>query len=218
MVRRGGLETALDDLKQRVIEMSVDVNYAIQTALKCLYEQDIEGAEHVIDADELTNDKEEQILELGAITIATQQPVARDMREILIAFRIANDLERMGDLAVDIAKITKRIGKAQLIKPLVDFPKLGEMVLTMVNESIQAYKNQDVDLAYKMAKRDDGVDEINNTILSELFVLMNEKPETVNQGMLLCFASRHLERIADYATNIGEDIVYLVKGERPDLN
>lgn len=218
MVRRGGLESALDDLKQRVIDMSVDVRYAIETALQCLYNQDIEGAEQVIDSDELTNDKEEEILELGAITIATQQPVARDMREILIAFRIANDLERMGDLAVDIAKVTKRIGKAPLIKPLVDFPKLGDMVLTMVNESIQAYKNQDVDLAYKMAKRDDGVDEINNTILSELFVLMNEKPDTVNQGMLLCFASRHLERIADYATNIGEDIVYLVKGERPDLN
>lgn len=218
MVRRGGLEAALDDLKQRVIDMSVDVKYAIETALQCLYNQDIEGAEQVIDSDELTNNKEEEILELGAITIATQQPVARDMREILIAFRIANDLERMADLAVDIAKVTKRIGKTPLIKPLVDFPKLGDMVITMVNESIQSYKNQDVDLAYKMAKRDDEVDDVNNQILSELFVLMNEKPDTVNQGMLLCFASRHLERIADYATNIGEDIVYLVKGERPDLN
>lgn len=215
---RGNLDLDLNELKQLVIHMGTRVESTISQAMLSLKERNIEKAQYIIDTDIQTNKIEEEIMNLGAKIIATQQPVAKDMRRILIAFRIANDLERMADLAVDIAKLTKRMGDTPLIKPLVDIPKLGDVIENMVTESIESYIQEDVDLAYKMAQTDDVADQLFSQILGELFVLMNQNPETVKQGMLLCFVARHLERIADYATNIGEDVVYLVSGDRPDLN
>jgi phosphate transport system protein len=155
---------------------------------------------------------------MGTTLIATQQPVAKDLRRIIIAFRMASDLERMADLAVDISKVTLRIGNQALIKPLVDIPRMAEIVQLMTNDSITSFVEEDVDLAYKMAKIDDEVDHLHSQIMRELFVFMVENPQTVNQALLLCFVSRYLERMADHATNIGENVVYLVKGKRPDLN
>lgn len=218
MKYRGHLDAELARLKQKVIDMGTIVKETFERSIQSLQQQDMTEAQRLIDADEQINELEEKIMTLGATIIATQQPIARDMRSIIIAFKIANDLERMGDLAVDIAKLTQRIGDAPLIKPLIDIPKLADIVLGMVAESIQSYEEENIQLAYKMASTDDDVDDINNQILSELFVLMHNKPDTISQGMLLCFASRHLERIADYATNIGENVAYLVSGERPDLN
>src|SRR5690606_24550403 len=127
-------------------------------------------------------------------------------------------LERMADLAVDIAKVTLRIGGEPLIKPLLDIPRMAEIVQLMTQDSIHAYVNENVDLAYKMAKMDDDVDQFHGQILRELFVIMVDNPKNINQSILLCFVSRYLERMADHATNIGESVVYLVKGKRPDLN
>jgi phosphate transport system protein len=183
-----------------------------------LKEGDLELARQVITSDAAINSREEMIVEIGTNLIATQQPVAKDLRRIIIAFRMASDLERMADLAVDIAKVTLRIGDEPLIKPLLDIPRMAEIVQLMTHESIDAYVNENVELAYKMAKMDDDVDQLHSQIMRELFVFMVDKPKTVNQSMLLCFVSRYLERMADHATNIGESVVYLVKGKRPDLN
>jgi phosphate transport system protein len=208
----------LRELRNVLIEMGEKVSRAIEDSVESLKTTDLELAQQVIDNDRAINELEEKIEQIGTRLIATQQPVAKDLRRIMIAFKMANDLERMGDLAVNIAKVRLRIGTEKLMKPLVDIPRMAEIVQTMTAESIKAYVEENVDLSYKMAKMDDEVDHLHNQILRELFELMQEKPNLVNQAMLLSFASMHLERMADHATNIGESVVYLVSGKRPDLN
>jgi phosphate transport system protein len=215
---RQQFDQSLSKLKQALVDMGASVSQAILDSVRSLKETDIALAKSIIENDKNINRMEEQIDEIGTTLIATQQPVAKDLRKILISFRMASDLERMGDLAVDIAKVTVRIGDTDLIKPLVDIPRMAEIVQLMMNESIAAFTEENIDLAYKMAKMDDDVDNLYSQILRELFVFMVENPKTINQGMLLCFVAHHLERMADHATNIGEDTVFLVKGQRPDLN
>ncbi|WP_127582860.1 phosphate signaling complex protein PhoU [Paenibacillus koleovorans] len=218
VTKRQQFDAALSGLRQELIEMGGKVERAIQLSVQSLKEGNLELANEVIAEDPIINAQEERIDEIGTNLIATQQPVAKDLRRIIIAFRMASDLERMADLAVDIAKVTIRIGDQPLIKPLVDIPRMAEIVQLMTNESIASYVNENVDLAYKMAKMDDEVDQLHSQIMRELFVFMVDNPKTVNQSLLLCFVSRYLERMADHATNIGESVVYLVRGKRPDLN
>jgi phosphate transport system protein len=215
---RQQFDSNLKELRTALIDMGGKVEEAIMLSVKSLKDMDLDLAKQVIAGDPSINAIEEKIDEIGTRLIATQQPVAKDLRRILIAFRMASDLERMADLAVDIARVTERIGHDELIKPLVDIPRMAEIVQLMTNESIRAYIDENVDLAYKSAKMDDEVDHLHSQILRELFVFMVENPKTVNQAMLLSFVSRYLERAADHATNIGENVVYLVKGKRPDLN
>ncbi|MNC29127.1 hypothetical protein D3C75_773640 [compost metagenome] len=144
--------------------------------------------------------------------------MAKDLRRIIVAFKISSDLERMGDLALDVAKATMRIQGQQLIKPLVDIPRMAEIVRAMITEAIQSYLDENTDLAYKMAQDDDQVDQLYSGMINELYTYMIEKPEFLNQAMLLTLVGRYIERIADHATNIGESVVYLVTGKRPDLN
>ena len=208
----------LRELRNVLIEMGEKVSKAIDEAVESLKTTDLELAQKVIDNDRAINELEEKIEQIGTRLIATQQPVAKDLRRIMIAFKMAGDLERMGDLAVNIAKVRLRIGTEKLLKPLVDIPRMAEIVQTMTAESIKAYIEENIDLSYKMAKMDDEVDHLHSQILRELFELMQGKPNLVNQAMLLSFVSMHLERMADHATNIGENVVYLVSGKRPDLN
>lgn len=208
----------LDKLKDALVNMGKTVEQAIMDSVKSLKESDIGLARQIVENDDKINKMEEEIDEIGSTLIATQQPVAKDLRKILISFRVASDLERMGDLAVDIAKVTIRMNNEDLLKPLVDIPRMAEIVQLMMNESLSALIHESPDLAYKMAKIDDEVDHLYSQILRELFVFMVENPKTINQCMPLCFVAHHLERMADHATNIGEDTVFLVKGDRPDLN
>jgi phosphate transport system protein len=131
---------------------------------------------------------------------------------------MASDLERMGDLAVDIAKTVRRMQGETLIKPLIDIPRMSDIVLVMLRECVQAFVEEDVQRAVVMAQLDDEVDHLHSQILRELFTYVMENPRNVNQALLLCFVSRYLERMADHVTNIGENIVYDVEGRRPDLN
>lgn len=218
MITRVQFDAYLDELRQAIITMGKEVEQAIQRSVTSLRTVDVELANSVIENDQKINDMEENIEEIGTRLIATQQPVAKDLRRIIIAFRMANDLERMADLAVDIAKVTLRIQHEELIKPLVDIPRMAEIVQIMINDSIHSYINEDVQLAYKMAQMDDEVDQLHSQILRELFTYIMEAAKHVNQALQLCFVSRYLERVADHATNIGESVVYLVQGRRPDLN
>jgi phosphate transport system protein len=215
---RHQFEAALNELRNALIRMGQAVEKSLVLAIQSLKDGDQSLADDVIKSDPLINKMEEEIDNIGTNLIATQQPVAKDLRRILIAFKMAADLERMGDLAVDIAKVTKRIGGEPLIKPLVDIPRMADIVRVMTSDSITSYVEENLDLAYKMAKMDDEVDHLHSQILRETFVFMVENPKTVNQVLQLCFVSRYLERMADHATNIGESVVYLLKGVRPDLN
>lgn len=218
VTKRQNFDSSLNELRKELIDMGDKVEQAIIKSVQSLKDGNLDLARDVIAGDALVNAIEEHIDDIGTRLIATQQPVAKDLRRILIAFRMASDLERMADLAVDIAKVTLRIGEEPLIKPLVDIPRMAEIVQRMTRDSIESYVNENVDLAYRMAKMDDDVDHLHSQILRELFVFMVDNPKTVNQSLLICFVSRYLERMADHATNIGESVVYLVKGKRPDLN
>lgn len=215
---RQQFDASLDELRKMLIAMGERTEAAIADSVEALRNGDAEKAEAIVAGDPELNEMEERIVEAGTHLIALQQPVAKDLRRILVAFRMASDLERMADLAVDVAKVVRRIGGEPLVKPLVDIPRMAEIVRTMTRDAIEAYMEENVDLAYKMAKMDDTVDELHSQILRELFVFMVENPNTVNQSLLLCFVSRYLERMADHATNIGESVVYLVMGKRPELN
>lgn len=171
MIGRVEFDEGLNELKQLLLEMGGRVEKAIEESMRALRAIDGDSARKVIADDPALNRLEERIVELGTRLIATQQPVAKDLRRILVAFRISNDLERMGDLAVDIAKAVLRLEGRELIKPLVDLPRMAEIVQTMTRESILSFLHENVDLAYKMARDDDTVDAIYSSVLQELFAL-----------------------------------------------
>ncbi|BBH18957.1 phosphate transport system regulatory protein PhoU [Paenibacillus baekrokdamisoli] len=218
MTKRKEFDLGLEQLNELIVEMGNRVEKSIGEAMIALINVDGPEAVRIIVQDKELNQIEERISELGATLIATQQPVAKDLRRILVAFKIASDLERMGDFSVDIAKVVVRLEGQTLIKPLIDLPRMTEIVQLMTRESIQSYVQENVDLAYKMAKDDDMVDALYSQIIRELFTIMMENPLTISQANLLSFVGRYLERFADHATNIGESVVYLVTGARPDLN
>ena len=218
MVRRTDFDSGLNQLRELLIKMGTRVDEALQEAVESLKTADLAKAEEVIRRDGELNVLEEEILELGSQLIITQQPVAKDLRRIIVAFKISSDLERMGDLARDIAKVTVRLDGEAIVKPLVDIPQMASIASTMISESIRSYMDENTDLAYKMAKDDDEVDELYGSMLRELYTLLVEKPEAAPQMMLLQMVGRYIERIADHATNIGENVVFLVTGRRPDLN
>ena len=156
--------------------MSERVEKSIENSVKSLKNMDTELAKSVVEEDIEINKMEENIEDIGTRIIATQQPVAKDLRRIIIAFRMANDLERMADLAVDIAKVTLRIENEGLIKPLVDIPRMAEIVQQMISDSIKAYVEEDIQLAYKMAQMDDEVDHLSTArFCGSCLLILREK-------------------------------------------
>lgn len=218
MIKRRELDDGLEQLKAKLVEMGARVETVLGEAVSALQRMDGLSARRIIADDIKLNQIEESINLLGARMIATQQPVAKDLRRILTAFKMAGDLERMGDLAVDIAKVVVRLDGQTLVKPLIDIPMMAEISQMMIRESIQSYVDENVNLAYKMAQDDDKVDELFGQVVRDLYGLMIDNPKTITQAGYISFVGRYIERIADHATNIGESVVYLVTGKRPDLN
>ncbi|MBT9168312.1 MAG: Phosphate-specific transport system accessory protein PhoU [Syntrophomonadaceae bacterium] len=218
MIQRGEYQKFLEELQRDILKMGGLVEENIFRAVDSLAKQDLESADKVFAVEEEIDKLERKIEETCLRLIATQQPMAKDLRKIASALKIITDLERMGDYSVDIAKVTKRIGKEKLIKPLIDLPQMARIVQGMVKNSLDAYVAEDVELAKAVGKDDDKVDAYHKQIFRELLVLMMENPRTITQATNLLFVSRSLERIADHATNIGESVIYLVSGKRIDLN
>ncbi|WP_019640338.1 phosphate signaling complex protein PhoU [Paenibacillus fonticola] len=218
MIQRREFDQNLEELRQLLREMGEHVERALRESITSLQSLDVNKAKGVIAQDLKLNEMEEEVMDIGSRLIVTQQPVAKDLRRIIVAFKISSDLERMGDLAVDIAKVTLRLEGQTLLKPLIDIPKMAELVELMVEESLQSYLDENTDLAYKMAKDDDEVDHLYSQMISELYSIVVHHPDSMQQVMLLTLVGRYIERIADHATNIGESAVYLVTGHRPDLN
>lgn len=219
MQQRHTFDVALRELKLKLLNMGGEVQEAIRKSIEALVKFDFDLAKQVVDGDRKVNVQDHEIEDLSIRLIATQQPVAGDLRKIVAAMRISTDLERMADNAVDIAKMVLRMNNGQaLIKPLIDIPKMGEMVDEMISDALNAYIDNDAELALKLAKSDDLVDRLYRNVLTELFQLAGDRPETISQAMSLSFVGRHLERIGDHATNIGESVIYIISGERSDLN
>lgn len=215
---RHAFDRALEELQQEILRMGSLVEQAIYYSVHSLATQNVPMAEEVIKGDAVIDQMELEIEDKCLKLIATQQPIAGDLRKISTGFKIITDLERMGDHAVDIAKITKRLAGQPLIKPLVDIPRMAALSQQMVKDGLDAYVKGDVDLAKTLNGKDDEVDHIYSQIFRELLTYMMEDPRTITQATSLLFVGRYIERIADHATNIAERVIYLVTGERPDLN
>lgn len=218
MTTRHLFDQALNELNGKIFRLGDMVRNHIKEGITSLASQDFELANQVITGDLQVNELQADIEEQCMLLIATQQPFAKDLRKIVGNFKISINLERMGDLAVDIAKLTLRIGDQKLIKPLIDLPRMGDLVCEMVVQGLHACKNEDTEEARAMAARDDEVDHLYNQIFRELLVIMMEDPKTLNQATYLLFGARFLERMGDYCTNISEEVVYVVTGRRSDLN
>ena len=198
-------------------DMGQEVERILQGCMQALMNLDRVQAVFWIAEDQKVNDFERQVDDACVRLIATQQPVAKDLRKIISAMKISTDLERMADLAVDIAKVVRRI-EGPLCKPLIDIPLMAEKALDMMRQGLEAYSDEDMELAHTLAVQDDEVDHLYKQIVRDLLVIMAEKPEVLDQGMYLAFVGRYLERIADHATNIGENVIYIATAERQDLN
>jgi len=204
-------------LNKLLEDMGKEVERILKGCLEALNSLDQAQAEFWIAQDQLVNDFERQVDDECVRLIATQQPVAKDLRKIISAMKISTDLERMADLAIGIAKVTRRI-EGPLCKPLIDIPLMAEKALTMMRQGLEAYRNEDLILAQDLAIQDDEVDHLYDRVMRDLLIIMTQKSENLDQGMYLTFAGRYLERFADHATNIGENVIYIATAERRDLN
>ena len=215
---RQSFDRSLEELQQEILRMGSLVEQAIYNTVHSLAVQNVDLAKNVIEGDRIIDQMELEIEDKCLKLIATQQPMAKDLRKISTGFKIITDLERMADHAKDIAKITKRLAGQPLIKPLVDIPRMAALSQQMVKDGLDAYVRGDVELANTLKSKDDEVDHIYSQIFRELLTYMMEDPRTITQATYLLFVGRYIERIADHATNIAERVIYLVTGERPDLN
>ncbi len=218
MPTRQKFDHELEDLRINILKLGNMVNQQITNAVSSLINQDLELANSIVVKDLDINDLQAIIEEKCILLIATQQPFARDLRKLVAGFKISIYLERMGDLSVDLAKITLRIGEEALIKPIIDIPRMSTLVQEMIDIGLKAYVNEDCGAASEMSLIDDDIDKIYSGVFGELRAIMMEDPNKVAQANYLLFASRFLERLGDYCTNIAEEIVYICNAKRVDLN
>jgi len=202
----------LKRLKDKIFRMGLLVEEAVAKASKALFDRDSKLAEQIIKGDQEINLCEIEIDELGHELIALHQPTAVDLRFITMVLKMNNDLERIGDQAVNIAEKAIEINQEPPTKPYVDLPKIAETARGMVREALDAFMKQDPVKAKEILEKDDVIDEINDRVYLDVQKLMQEKPEAIRQGVALIMVSHNLERVADLATNIAEDVIYLSRG------
>jgi phosphate transport system protein len=205
-------EQELEKLKAKLLEMGALVESAVYRSVQGVVEKDEELAQQVIRNEARINDLEIQIDDLAIGLLVLQQPVAADLRLITVAIKINNDLERMGDLAVNIAQRALDLIREAVIQPMVDIPHIAGLVQSMVRKSLDAFVNRDPELARSVLAGDDAVDNLRTASYHELVSYMEKDRENIPQALNLWSVIRNLERIADHSTNIAEDVLFLVKG------
>ncbi|HZH62910.1 MAG TPA: phosphate signaling complex protein PhoU [Metabacillus sp.] len=205
-------------LRDKLIEIGSLTEVALSKSIDTLEKQNIDEALQIIEDDYRVDDLDEEINDLAILLIAKQQPVATDLRRIIVAIKISSDIERMADFAVNIAKSTIRIGDEPLVKPIESIRKMHEIASKMLSLSVKAFNEEDLVLAKEVADMDDQVDELYGETIREILDLMSTKKDSYQQLIQLAFICRYIERTADHATNISESTMYLIKGQRYDLN
>jgi phosphate transport system protein len=202
----------LEHLKTKLLEMSSLVEAAIQRSISAVTQKDRSAAEEVFKNEAKVNSIELEIDEFAVNLLALQQPMAADLRLIVAALKINTDLERMGDLSVNIAQGAMSLMEAPVIKPMIDIPHVAGLVQSMVRKALDAFVTRDSDLARSVLASDDAVDSLRTASYHELVSFMEQDPENIRQALDLLNIIRSLERIADHSTNIAEDVLFLVKG------
>ncbi|MCJ8007674.1 phosphate signaling complex protein PhoU [Lederbergia wuyishanensis] len=218
MAIRSQFGEKLNELHQELLTMGMMVEEAVYKAVKSLLEKDVDLAKSVLDGDKAINEAEIGIEKTCFSLIALQQPVGSDLRRIATTLKVATDLERMADHAVSFAQTTISLKDEKYAKPLIDIPKMGELVQKIVRDSLSAYIKMDHEAAVEIAKQDDVIDEYFNKVFTDLIDLMGKDKNLIHQGTHLLLAAQYLERIGDYATNICEWIVYMSQGKMVELN
>jgi phosphate transport system protein len=203
----------LQHLKDKLLKMGSLVEDAVKTSIQALLDRDNALAHKVIDNDRVINTLDVEIDEASIRLIALRQPKAGDLRFITTAMKITTDIERMGDLAVDIAERTLELNDEPMLKPYIDIPRMAEVARGMVKDSLDALVRGDAKLAMDVIKRDDEVDQLNLQVFNELLFFMIQDPHTVSRATRITYISKYLERIADHATNIAEMVIYYVEGK-----
>ncbi|QAS54184.1 phosphate signaling complex protein PhoU [Halobacillus litoralis] len=215
---RAHFEEELNDLKEQIKQLSIDTKESLDAAIHVLYAADVEGAKRIMEEDSIIDQKEEKINDDAILMLAKQQPVARDLRRIIIAIKISSDLERMADHSTNIAKATIHLGKSHGIEVTPDLKQMAIMAMDMVDLAVKAFEYEDITLASKLAELDDVIDEKYGSIVKEMLELTAVNPEQIQHIMQMAYIARYIERFADHITNIGENVFYLVKGKTYDLN
>jgi len=200
-------------LKKELLTLGSMVEDSINKAIIALVDRRSELTEEVINGDDLIDGKEVEIEEEGLKMLALHQPMAADLRFIIGVLKVNNDLERMGDLAVNVAERADYLARKDVIGAKLDFPRMARGVQEMVRLSLDALVNRDTDAAKKVLQMDDDIDALNRDMFTILQNVMKDDPASIKRAVHLLSVSRHLERIADLATNIAEDVVFMVDGE-----
>mgnify|MGYP005854613973 CR=1 FL=1 len=212
------MDRQLSELQDAVLELGSMVEKAIARSVDALRSRDMVESQRIIDDDLKVNRKRFEIEEKCLLIIATQQPLASDLRAIAAMLSIITDLERMADHAEGIAKINIMMGDEPLLKPLVDTPRMAEKGREMLRRALEAFVNRDAEEAKRIAALDDEVDELYNQVYRELLTFMIADPRTITRATHLLWVAHNLERIADRVTNICERVVFMVSGRMEEMN
>ena len=203
----------LRELKEKILFEGSLVEKAVRNAIKALQDRDSELARRVIEDDDLINTKEVEIEEFCIKLLALRQPAAKDLRFITTAVKINYDLERMGDMAVNVCERVLDLNLEPQLKPYIDLPEMAEIAQMMVKESLEAFVREDVHLAWKVTNDDEKVDQLTEQIFRELLTYMSEDLKAISRSTRLLFIAKYLERLADHAVSIAELVIFLVEGK-----
>jgi phosphate transport system protein len=206
-------EEDLGSLKQQLLKMAAKAETMIHLSMQALVQRDLSLASELPELEDDVNRLQLDVDDRCFKLLALRQPMAHDLRFIIAAGKISSDLERIGDLTINIHENTKVLLQFPELKPLIDIPRMADLSRQMVRDSLDAFVEEDAAKARNTVMRDDEVDALKNQVFREVLTYMISDPQTIQVGMQLVLVSRHLERIADHATNIAEDVVYLVEAK-----
>lgn len=206
------LEQELESIKYKIYKMADCAMEAIVASIEALKNADMKLAEKIIKNDTVMDNLEIELDDECVKLLVTRQPAAGDLRFILAILKVNTDLERIGDLATNVAKETIRLDGQQLVKPLVDIPQMAEIAISMLKDAFRSITERNVELAREIIMRDEKIDELNLQVYRELFSFMAENPRNMSQCLGLIMVAKALERIGDHITNIGERAVYYIEG------
>jgi phosphate transport system protein len=206
------IDQDLDRIRQSLLRMAAAVEGMVAKATRALLDRDLDLCREVVRQDDEVDLMELEIDEVCHSVLLLRQPTAVDLRFLVAVMKINSDLERIGDSAVNIAQAVEQLNEQPPLKPYIDLPHLSNLVQKMVRDSLDAFVGRDAALAAAVSARDDEVDGLYHQIFRELLTYMTEDPRTVSRALHLLLVARNLERIADHATNISEDVIYYVEG------
>ncbi len=203
----------LENLRRQLIGMGAEVENQIRLAIDALVEADAAKAQRVIEQDRTIDELEVKNEEDTIHLLATQQPVASDLRLLVAGLKINSDLERIGDHAVNIAEAAERMSRSRPFKPWIDIPHMAEIARGMLRDSLDAFVRHDSELAYAVCRRDDVLDEKNKSLIRELLTYMAENPALISSCIEIMSLSKNLERVGDLSTNIAEEAIFVAEGQ-----